>query len=64
MSDSLAEIFLDFYNDPILILEEGKQIKANKMFISHFANLVKIRSQKHHSQMVAELSNPEKLNFD
>lgn len=63
LSNSLTEIFYDFHTDPILIIDSGNYIKANKMFIENFGHLVRSRTNNHHSQMVAELINPEKLCF-
>jgi len=63
LSNSLTEIFYDFHNDPIVFYEGGQNIKVNRSFLSHFGYLVKTRKMKHHSQMLTEIVNPEKIIF-
>lgn len=63
LSNSLTEIFYDFHNDPILIYDENT-IKANKMFLTQFGSLIKIEKIHHHSQMLAQILNPDKIKFE
>lgn len=64
LSNSLTEIFYDFQNDPILLYEEGKLLKANRSFITHFGYLTKVKDFSHHSQMLQEIENPKKIIFE
>lgn len=63
LSNSITEIFYDFHNDPILLYEEGKALKANRSFINNFGNLAQVREAQHHSQMISEIINPRKIFF-
>jgi signal transduction histidine kinase len=63
LSNSLTEIFYDFHNDPIVFYEGGTNIKVNRSFLTHFGYLVKTSERKHHSQMLTEIANPEKIMF-
>jgi hypothetical protein len=64
LSNSLTEIFYDFHNDPIIIYEDEKLIKGNKVFLSNFGKLVKCKEFDHHSQMLTTITNPDKVIFE
>jgi len=64
LSNSLTEIFYDFHNDPILIYENETSIKANNVFLSNFRSLIKSEKIHHHSQMLTEIINPDKILFE
>jgi signal transduction histidine kinase len=64
LSNSLTEIFYDFNSDPILIYEDETLIKCNKVFLSYFGKLVKYEEFVHHSQMLTEITNPNKVLFE
>lgn len=64
LSNSLTEIFYDFHNDPILIYEDETLIKGNKVFLNYFGKLVKYEKFNHHSQMLTEITNPNKVLFE
>lgn len=61
LSNSLTEIFYDFYNDPIVIYEDESSIKANIEFLSYFGKAAKRAEIRHHSQMLTEITNPDDI---
>jgi hypothetical protein len=61
LSNSLTEIFYDFHNDPIIIYEDETSIKGNNVFLSYFGRLIKSEKIHHHSQMLTEITNPDKI---
>lgn len=64
LSNSLTEIFYDFHNDPVLIYDDETSIKCNGVFLQYFGRFIKSEKIHHHSQMLTEVTNPDKLLFE
>lgn len=46
-----------------MFFEGDTNLKVNRSFLTHFGYLVKTSERKHHSQMLTEITNPEKIIF-
>lgn len=60
-NNTQTEIFYDFHNEPVIIYEDEKNIKANHLFVKYFGRQVKSKKMSHHSQMLTEITNADDI---